>query len=90
SNLILVLSIHAYLQILISVSVRSKSQHIASQTSEHTYFTLKAINYNHDNSTDYGIFQINNRYWCSDGKFCSHNICGICVNICVKVICSNI
>uniref|UniRef100_A0A8W4FJK9 lysozyme n=1 Tax=Sus scrofa TaxID=9823 RepID=A0A8W4FJK9_PIG len=30
-------------------------------------FNTKAINHN-VGSTDYGIFQINSRYWCNDGK----------------------
>ncbi|KAK8779676.1 hypothetical protein V5799_018981 [Amblyomma americanum] len=33
-----------------------------------------AINRNTDGSTDYGIFQINNGYWCSPGP---HNICRV-------------
>ncbi|XP_040852393.1 lysozyme C [Ochotona curzoniae] len=32
-------------------------------------YNTKATNYNPgDKSTDYGIFQINSRYWCNDGK----------------------
>ncbi|ELW67944.1 lysozyme C [Tupaia chinensis] len=32
-------------------------------------YNTKAINNNRkDQSTDYGIFQINSRYWCNDGK----------------------
>uniref|UniRef100_A0A8D1A5S0 lysozyme n=1 Tax=Sus scrofa TaxID=9823 RepID=A0A8D1A5S0_PIG len=32
-------------------------------------FNTKATNYNPGSqSTDYGIFQINSRYWCNDGK----------------------
>ncbi|KAI5224754.1 Lysozyme C [Manis pentadactyla] len=32
-------------------------------------YNTRAINYNHPSkSTDYGIFQINSRYWCEDGK----------------------
>ncbi|KAM6216420.1 lysozyme C [Rhynchocyon petersi] len=32
-------------------------------------YNTRATNYNRgDQSTDYGIFQINSRYWCSDGK----------------------
>ncbi|XP_072511452.1 lysozyme C [Notamacropus eugenii] len=32
-------------------------------------FNTKAKNYNPgDQSTDYGIFQINSHYWCNDGK----------------------
>uniref|UniRef100_A0AAY5F601 lysozyme n=1 Tax=Electrophorus electricus TaxID=8005 RepID=A0AAY5F601_ELEEL len=46
-------------------------------TKHESNYNTQAINHNHDNSTDYGIFQINNRYWCSDGKFPSHNICGV-------------
>lgn len=30
-----------------------------------------------DDSTDYGIFQINNRWWCSDGKYPSKNGCHV-------------
>ncbi|XP_002711370.2 lysozyme C-like [Oryctolagus cuniculus] len=32
-------------------------------------YNTQATNYNPgDKSTDYGIFQINSRYWCNDGK----------------------
>ncbi|KAB1270590.1 Lysozyme C [Camelus dromedarius] len=32
-------------------------------------YNTKAKNYNRaSGSTDYGIFQINSRYWCNDGK----------------------
>ncbi|XP_057342559.1 lysozyme C-like [Manis pentadactyla] len=32
-------------------------------------YNTRAINYNRPSkSTDYGIFQINSRYWCEDGK----------------------
>ncbi|XP_037052641.1 putative lysozyme C-2 [Peromyscus leucopus] len=39
----------------------------------------RAINYNHeDQSTNYGIFQINSRYWCNDDKTPrAVNACGI-------------
>lgn len=42
-------------------------------------YNTKAINYNRgDQSTDYGIFQINSRYWCNDGKTPrAVNACGI-------------
>ncbi|EDM16625.1 rCG48647, isoform CRA_b [Rattus norvegicus] len=42
-------------------------------------FDTEAINYNStDQSTDYGIFQINSRYWCNDGKTPrAVNACGI-------------
>ncbi|CAK6972529.1 lysozyme C-like [Scomber scombrus] len=44
---------------------------------ESTYNT-QAINHNTDGSTDYGIFQINSRYWCDDGRTPgSGNACGI-------------
>ncbi|XP_069051086.1 lysozyme C II-like [Lepisosteus oculatus] len=37
-----------------------------------------AINHNSDGSTDYGIFQINSRWWCQDGNTPrSKNACGI-------------
>lgn len=42
-------------------------------------FNTGATNYNPgDQSTDYGIFQINSRYWCDDGKTPGAvNACGI-------------
>ncbi|XP_020845895.1 lysozyme C [Phascolarctos cinereus] len=42
-------------------------------------FNTKATNYNpRDQSTDYGIFQINSHYWCNDGKTPnSFNKCGV-------------
>uniref|UniRef100_A0A3B1JSF8 lysozyme n=1 Tax=Astyanax mexicanus TaxID=7994 RepID=A0A3B1JSF8_ASTMX len=33
-----------------------------------------------DGSTDYGIFQINSRYWCSDGKFPGKKECPFTCN----------
>ncbi|XP_076967494.1 lysozyme C-like [Tamandua tetradactyla] len=42
-------------------------------------YNTRAVNYNRgDRSTDYGIFQINSRYWCNDGKTPGAvNACGI-------------
>ncbi|KAM7328374.1 lysozyme C-2 [Alexandromys fortis] len=42
-------------------------------------YNTRATNYNPgDKSTDYGIFQINSRYWCNDGKTPrAVNACGI-------------
>uniref|UniRef100_A0A8C2N5X8 lysozyme n=1 Tax=Cricetulus griseus TaxID=10029 RepID=A0A8C2N5X8_CRIGR len=42
-------------------------------------YNTQATNYNRkDQSTDYGIFQINSRYWCNDGKTPrAVNACGI-------------
>ncbi|KAK7807664.1 hypothetical protein U0070_006381 [Myodes glareolus] len=42
-------------------------------------FNTRATNYNPGGqSTDYGIFQINSRYWCNDGKTPrAVNACGI-------------
>ncbi|KAM5287696.1 lysozyme C [Ctenodactylus gundi] len=42
-------------------------------------YNTQATNYNPgDGSTDYGIFQINSRYWCNDGKTPGAvNACGI-------------
>ncbi|KAL7851824.1 hypothetical protein SRHO_G00176090 [Serrasalmus rhombeus] len=40
-------------------------------------YNTQTINKNPDGSRDYGIFQINNRWWCSNGQFPSHNICRI-------------
>lgn len=34
----------------------------------------RATNRNKNGSTDYGIFQINNGYWCSPGR---HNLCRV-------------
>lgn len=49
---------------------------IAQHESTFNSYTVGPANY--DGSQDYGIFQINNRYWCSPpfGEF-SHNICRI-------------
>ncbi|XP_024592798.1 lysozyme C [Neophocaena asiaeorientalis asiaeorientalis] len=40
-------------------------------------YNTQATNYNRGSrSTDYGIFQINSRYWCNDGKTPgAHNAC---------------
>uniref|UniRef100_A0A8D2D799 lysozyme n=1 Tax=Sciurus vulgaris TaxID=55149 RepID=A0A8D2D799_SCIVU len=45
-------------------------------------YNTRATNYNRgDQSTDYGIFQINSRYWCNDGKTPrAVNACGISCN----------
>ncbi|XP_044535770.1 lysozyme C [Gracilinanus agilis] len=45
-------------------------------------FNTRATNYNPgDRSTDYGVFQINSRYWCNDGKTPGAvNACGIPCN----------
>nr|XP_020022879.1 lysozyme C-like [Castor canadensis] len=42
-------------------------------------YNTGATNYNPgDKSTDYGIFQINSRYWCDDGKTPgAKNACGV-------------
>ncbi|KAM8973276.1 lysozyme C-like [Pelodytes ibericus] len=41
-------------------------------------FNTRATNRNSDNSTDYGILQINSRWWCDDGKTPgAHNACRI-------------
>uniref|UniRef100_G3U6D0 lysozyme n=1 Tax=Loxodonta africana TaxID=9785 RepID=G3U6D0_LOXAF len=42
-------------------------------------YKTRTTNYNPgDKSTDYGIFQINSRYWCNDGKTPNAvNACGI-------------
>ncbi|KAL2100246.1 hypothetical protein ACEWY4_004640 [Coilia grayii] len=31
-------------------------------------YNTQAINHNTDRSTDYGIFQINSKWWCNDGQ----------------------
>ncbi|XP_054859098.1 lysozyme C-like [Eublepharis macularius] len=40
-------------------------------------FNTDATHYDSDGSTDFGIFQINSRYWCQFGSERSSNICGI-------------
>ncbi|XP_070780288.1 lysozyme C-like [Enoplosus armatus] len=40
-------------------------------------YNTRAINHNTDGSTDYGIFQINSRWWCNDGRTQSSNACNI-------------
>ncbi|KAM3599627.1 uncharacterized protein V6R79_008796 [Siganus canaliculatus] len=42
-----------------------------------SHYNTNAINHNTDGSTDYGIFQINSRWWCTDGKGHSSNACNI-------------
>ncbi|XP_008570840.1 PREDICTED: lysozyme-like protein 6 [Galeopterus variegatus] len=38
-------------------------------------FNISKINENVDGSFDYGLFQINSHYWCSDYRSHSENIC---------------
>ncbi|KAM3599469.1 uncharacterized protein V6R79_006458 [Siganus canaliculatus] len=40
-------------------------------------YNTKAINRNTNGSTDYGIFQINSRWWCTDGQSTTSNGCNI-------------
>lgn len=41
-------------------------------------YNTDATHYNtYDGSTDYGIFQINSRYWCNNGYSPTANACGI-------------
>uniref|UniRef100_A0A3B1JCH4 lysozyme n=1 Tax=Astyanax mexicanus TaxID=7994 RepID=A0A3B1JCH4_ASTMX len=40
-------------------------------------YNTQTTNRNTDGSTDYGIFQINNRWWCTNGQFPSHNGCRV-------------
>ncbi|KAL8164157.1 UNVERIFIED_CONTAM: hypothetical protein K2H54_046921 [Gekko kuhli] len=42
---------------------------------ESSYNTKAVGPPNKDGSRDYGIFQINSRYWCTDGKHPSKNVC---------------
>uniref|UniRef100_A0A3Q2QTP6 lysozyme n=1 Tax=Fundulus heteroclitus TaxID=8078 RepID=A0A3Q2QTP6_FUNHE len=46
-------------------------------TQHESNFNTRAINRNTDGSTDYGIFQINSKWWCSDGGVSRGNGCGI-------------
>nr|XP_045008787.1 lysozyme C-like [Jaculus jaculus] len=49
-------------------------------------YNTRATNFNSgDQSTDYGIFQINSRYWCNDGKTPSAvNGCGISCDVLLR------
>lgn len=40
-------------------------------------YNTAAINHNSDGSTDYGIFQINSRWWCNDDRTPTSNACNI-------------
>ncbi|XP_072309438.1 lysozyme C-like [Eucyclogobius newberryi] len=40
-------------------------------------FDTESVNHNHNNSTDYGIFQINSKWWCKDGGVSKANGCRI-------------
>ncbi|XP_040013765.1 lysozyme C-like [Xiphias gladius] len=46
-------------------------------TNWESHYNTQAVNHNTDGSTDYGIFQINSRWWCSDGRTPTSNGCGI-------------
>ncbi|XP_061118591.1 lysozyme C-like [Conger conger] len=50
-------------------------------------YNTGAINHNTDGSTDYGIFQINSRWWCTNGKGRTSNACHI---PCSKLLSSDI
>ncbi|XP_062268797.1 lysozyme C [Platichthys flesus] len=40
-------------------------------------YNTRATNHNTDGSTDYGIFQINSRWWCNNGQTPTSNACNI-------------
>ncbi|XP_031433022.1 LOW QUALITY PROTEIN: lysozyme C II-like [Clupea harengus] len=40
-------------------------------------YNTDAIDHDSDGSTDFGIFQINSRWWCNDGHSRTANACGI-------------
>uniref|UniRef100_A0A8C6TLQ3 lysozyme n=1 Tax=Neogobius melanostomus TaxID=47308 RepID=A0A8C6TLQ3_9GOBI len=46
-------------------------------TQHESNYNTRATNRNTDGSTDYGIFQINSRWWCRDGGVSAANGCGI-------------
>ncbi|XP_036154900.1 lysozyme C, milk isozyme-like [Myotis myotis] len=51
-------------------------------------FNTRAFNGRNSNgSSDYGIFQLNNQWWCKDNKFPSENACNI---MCSKFLDDNI
>nr|Q9DD65.1 RecName: Full=Lysozyme C; AltName: Full=1,4-beta-N-acetylmuramidase C; Flags: Precursor [Paralichthys olivaceus]BAB17215.1 chicken-type lysozyme [Paralichthys olivaceus]BAB18249.1 c-type lysozyme [Paralichthys olivaceus] len=42
-----------------------------------SHYNTRATNHNTDGSTDYGIFQINSRWWCNDSQTPTSNACNI-------------
>lgn len=46
-------------------------------TNWESHFNTNAINHNRDGSTDYGIFQINSRWWCDDRTTTTSNACNV-------------
>uniref|UniRef100_A0AAQ4RL04 lysozyme n=1 Tax=Gasterosteus aculeatus aculeatus TaxID=481459 RepID=A0AAQ4RL04_GASAC len=59
------------------VTCSASSSGVCLSYSESGYSTT-ATNFNTDGSTDYGIFQINSRWWCEDGRTPrSKNACSI-------------
>ncbi|XP_063301200.1 lysozyme C [Pelobates fuscus] len=47
-------------------------------------FNTNATNLNTDGSTDYGILQINSRWWCNNGKPPTRNACNINCDVLLK------
>ncbi|XP_049323313.1 lysozyme C-like [Astyanax mexicanus] len=59
---------------------KADSSRVCMAFAESSYDT-QATHFNpSDGSTDYGIFQINSRYWCSDGKFPGKKECPFTCN----------
>nr|BAV53528.1 c-type lysozyme [Lithochromis rubripinnis]BAV53529.1 c-type lysozyme [Lithochromis rubripinnis] len=50
-------------------------------TKHESNYNTKATNRNTDGSTDFGIFQINSRWWCNDRRIHSANGCNIDCNV---------
>ncbi|XP_029940473.1 lysozyme C-like [Salarias fasciatus] len=50
-------------------------------------YNTNIVHPNHDGSTDYGIFQINSRYWCLEQGSTSHNGCNI---FCTELLSDNV
>ncbi|RVE65457.1 hypothetical protein OJAV_G00116770 [Oryzias javanicus] len=46
-------------------------------TKHESNFNTSSVNHNRDRSTDYGIFQINSRWWCDDAQTPTANGCNI-------------
>ncbi|XP_058473462.1 lysozyme C-like [Solea solea] len=42
-----------------------------------SHYNTQTTNLNTDGTTDYGIFQINSRWWCDNGQGVTENACGI-------------
>lgn len=61
----------------ICISISSVLSAGVCLTKHESNYNTKATNRNTDGSTDFGIFQINSRWWCNDRRIRSANGCNI-------------